>query len=833
MARFIDSQNNFKTGEIGPQSLGDVSKEQYYNGCSKVSNFIPRKTGGVFRRPGTQYVTTLNNTTNDSYGIYDFIIDRDQAYAVIIKFNDGVSSGYNTTAADSPEYHFDIIRNDGHVCEVQKSTSFTSGIGRPGENVVNPDYQDICPLSGLQTATQIEQMFFTHSSGNMRPFFISRIAREDQAGQDTFAIFPVGGVGNYTAPSGVGLVENRQPTPVCASKAFTRLPNYPAQAITTPYTAPNVDEEIVLKVENLTGNFVKLTMVDNTATPDIYQNFWLSDSNTFQDNLLGSHIKFTIGASTYIARITAYETYAPCSPTANQWVESVQAAIVADDDGSSALSTVISNAGGEVLTDNWQLQEWSNRRGYPRSVTIHEQRLVYGGSVLRPDALWFSQLGNFYRFMSGHLLQDSTNDVSGLRYVGDGVQADDPFDGAPSSTETSPVKWLQSGDSLEVGTGTAEYIVRGVDDQALSALSVEFKVQTFEGSSAIKPAQHGRFSMFVNSSGTGVREFAVSAQTRRYEAEDANEHNNTIYQHLLGVTDNSKYQDLSNFKFEKMAYSRRFNTVFLKTNADALVSVTLTGDNRKAWARHTFGGKGNATTDPVYIKDICVLPSISGTNDELWAVCERYVTNNPNNGGSRPTTLTTVEKIGNFFDSHSLTGITNQDNAPIYFDLAKFITGSATNTFTYLEEMQDETVSVLADGVWHRDVVVATDGTITLDYDATEVVIGINREDELKPVPIVTGVRRGDATGAFKRVTEVTLKLYKSLLGKCGTDKGSLHPIRYRNYTMAPNEANLFTGNKKEKLDGSYEIDTSIKITVNGPYPFNILNITYDGISYE
>ncbi len=48
--------NNFTAGEISPRSEGRIDLEAYFRSAREITNFIPRKQGGVDRRPGTKFV---------------------------------------------------------------------------------------------------------------------------------------------------------------------------------------------------------------------------------------------------------------------------------------------------------------------------------------------------------------------------------------------------------------------------------------------------------------------------------------------------------------------------------------------------------------------------------------------------------------------------------------------------------------------------------------------------------------------------------------------------------------------------------------------------------
>lgn len=67
--------------------------------------------------------------------------------------------------------------------------------------------------------------------------------------------------------------------------------------------------------------------------------------------------------------------------------------------------------GTAIASGNWDLETgyepvWSSTRGWPRSVTFHEGRLYFGGSLARPSTVWGSKVGLFFDFESTEGLDD-------------------------------------------------------------------------------------------------------------------------------------------------------------------------------------------------------------------------------------------------------------------------------------------------------------------------------------------------------------------------------------------------------------------------------------------
>lgn len=68
MARFIDFQTNFSTGELDPLLRSRTDIPQYANALSKATNVILQPQGGMRRRAGTRHILELPNSSTPSAG---------------------------------------------------------------------------------------------------------------------------------------------------------------------------------------------------------------------------------------------------------------------------------------------------------------------------------------------------------------------------------------------------------------------------------------------------------------------------------------------------------------------------------------------------------------------------------------------------------------------------------------------------------------------------------------------------------------------------------------------------------------------------------------------
>jgi hypothetical protein len=66
MSRFVSIQTNFSTGELDPLLRARVDLTAYSNALEKATNVVCQPQGGIRRRPGSRYITSLANSGAES-----------------------------------------------------------------------------------------------------------------------------------------------------------------------------------------------------------------------------------------------------------------------------------------------------------------------------------------------------------------------------------------------------------------------------------------------------------------------------------------------------------------------------------------------------------------------------------------------------------------------------------------------------------------------------------------------------------------------------------------------------------------------------------------------
>lgn len=77
-------KESFNAGEISPLLTARVSAPVHASGCAKLENFIPRVQGGVFKRPGLEYIGQPKNGTGLNTRLFGFKRSTDINYMLEI-----------------------------------------------------------------------------------------------------------------------------------------------------------------------------------------------------------------------------------------------------------------------------------------------------------------------------------------------------------------------------------------------------------------------------------------------------------------------------------------------------------------------------------------------------------------------------------------------------------------------------------------------------------------------------------------------------------------------------------------------------------------------------
>jgi hypothetical protein len=374
-----------------------------------------------------------------------------------------------------------------------------------------------------------------------------------------------------------------------------------------------------------------------------------------------------------------------------------------------------------------------------------------------------------------------------------------------NANNVNAIRWLLDDEkALMIGTVGGEWPLRASNlNEALDAENPpQAKRSTVYGSADVAPVKAGNGILFVQRAGRKLMEQAFSFEDDGFRSGD--------------LTELAEHNTAGGIK--EIAYQKEPDSVVWAVRGDgALLGMTYRREQDVVgWHQHVLGGRSDAEGTLAAVESIAVIPASNGSRDELWLAVRRHI-----NGQTRRY----VEYM-----EGPLPDDGDQKNA-FYVDSG--LTGnfeSPEDELSGLGHLEGETVQILADGASHPDRIVAG-GKVALDRAATVVHAGLAYDhlSELQTLALEAGAADGTAQGKIKRITNCTIRFYRSLGARTGSDTGSLDPVPelvFRDASApmgAPNA--LFTGDSLVAWPGGYETAGRITIVPVGPFPCTVVAI--------
>jgi hypothetical protein len=457
------------------------------------------------------------------------------------------------------------------------------------------------------------------------------------------------------------------------------------------------------------------------------------------------------------------------------------AKITAFTSGTAVTATVGSAFGATGAVSDWRLGIWSATTGYPSCVTFFEDRLFFAGNTYRPQRIDGSIVGDYENFAPT---------------ATDGLVADDnAISIALNANDVNVIRWMVDDEKgLLIGTVSGEWIVRPSSlSEALTPTNLAAKRSTAFGSANIQAIRTGKASIYVQRAGRKARELAYVYEVDGFRSPDMN----VLSDHILesGVVE---------FNYQQEPYS----IVWFVRNDGQLVGLTYERDQDVlGWHRHIIGGSFGA--GDAVVESVAVIPTPTGDADEVWLIVKRTIDG---------ATVRYIEYITPRFEGTDTTDA-------FFVDCGLTYDSTPATVISGLDHLEGETLSVLADGASHPNVVVST-GSITLTRAASVVHLGLPYESDIQTLRIEAGAQDGTAQGKTKRIHRVTVRLYKTLGMKFGPDATKLDVLPFR--TSADpmgNPPELFTGDKSVNWNDGYDTEGVMYFRQEQPLPFTLLGI--------
>lgn len=786
MPRSAPIQNSFNGGELSPLIKARIDLNAKYNsGCELLENFIPQIYGPARKRNGFRFIGEVKNSA-DNTELIPFEFSDVQAY--ILEFGD---------------QYIRFYRNGGRVLESNLTiTNITQAnpavVTSAGHGYSNGDYVYIADGGGM---TELDGRYFTVAGVTANTFQLSGV---DSTG---YTAYSTGGtvarVYEITSPylaADVSNIRFAQNADVIHLAHDNYAPRKLSRTGHTSWTLTEVNFDWPpFNDENVGSTTIQVSAATGSVT-------LTASAALFDADMVGGHYKlseipesvydvwktatvygagaytqydgnvyYTSGGGTSGTRAPVHES-GSISDGGVTWTYvndgSGYAEITAYTDTTHVTATVIVQLPQSSVTGattRWSEAAWSTYRGFPRVVTFYEDRLWFAGSTNNPQTLWASVSSDYENFKQG------TVDDAGLNYT-------------INSTKVDKIEWIAGSKVLSIGTMSNEFVASASSpDAAITPTDVRIVPSTSKGCAFEFPIHIDEVTLFLQRSEKKLREFVYSFENDRYVSPNLT----VLSEH---ITEDGIYDLTYQQEPDQIVWS------ITKTTYRLAALTYERPENVVAWHRHV-------TTNGDF-KSIAVIPYWDGSQDTLFAIIERVVNGN---------TVKYVEYMEKYYT----------DEYAFFVDSGLTYDGTAVSTVSGLDHLEGETVSILADGAVHPQKVVSG-GSITLDYMASVINVGLPMTAKLKTMPLEAGSRDGVAQGKYNRINEITIKVLETGSGLMyGPDANNLEEYYFRSTEdLTDTAVPLFTGvTERLAMPSQYELESQVYLEHNSPLPCTILAI--------
>jgi hypothetical protein len=490
---------------------------------------------------------------------------------------------------------------------------------------------------------------------------------------------------------------------------------------------------------------------------------------------------------------------------------------------------------------------------YPRAVGYFQQRLCYASTDNKPQTLWFSRTGVFSNFGYSFPTKD-----------------DDAITWTIASNEVNRIMHLTPLRSLMTFTDGAEWIIQG-QSSGFTPKTINGDAQTYNGTGPLRPLVLNNVAIYAQERGRTVTAFGYTLEADGFSGND------------ISVLSPQMLQEFSlvDWDYQQIPYG----VIWGAREDGQMVGITYLPEQQViGWHRHVTDGKvlsicavPEGRQDALYM---CVermvggepvryiermaerqLPRFGGKSiiaDAWFLDCAlRY---DGRNTGSATMTLTDGDEwkgpelltltcsnssqfsAGDVGDAvhYQPTPIDN----PLRLKIVEFVSGGvvtvrpvgvvpeairgvpftgwamARDTLSGLDHLEGRTVQALADGEVVSGLVV-NDGSISLDFPAGVVLVGLPYESELQTLE-VTMPGQETMTDKRKIIKGVAAVLLETRGGLYGNEK-EMWEFKPRQDADDYGAIQPITGAVSQLITDGWSGNGQLTVVQRDPLPMNIL----------
>ena len=753
-------------GEWSKRLWGRYDQPKYMNALRRCENFIPLVHGPVIRRPGFRFVSWTRRNEAD-LRIVPFVYAQDQAY--ILEFSD-----------DGSARKLRFYRNRSAVTEAGKAISAISK-ANPGVVTANAhgfSAGDEVFVSGVAGMTQVNGRRFRVGTTATNTFQLLDAITGAAIDTSGFTTYSAGGtaariyeVTHPYAAADLPLLKWTQ----ALDTMFLFCPGYAPRKLTRSgdaawaFSTPTFEDGPYLP-ENATTTTLTLGALSGSGVS-------LTFSSTAGVNNGSGLSSADVGR---LVRVLTKEDGDDTPPYV--WAVLRIASVSSTTVGTADF--VYTGQDEQTNTKReWRLGYWNDARGWPTCGVFHKGRLWLASSAAHPENVWGSEAENFLRFAP-------TPNAAFEDSIIPGPTATNAVTLVASDDQAALIRWLLPTRPMIAGCSAGEQSVKASSlDEAIGPDNATISPSSSVGAANTPPVRVDNVGLFLDRTQRRLYEVAYRLQDDNVAAVDL-----SLYAEHIGQGSPMK----------RIVWQRNPWRVIWACREDGqLVGCTYEREQEVvAWHRHPLGGL-NAK-----VLDLAVIPGAG--QDELWLVVEREI-----NGEAR-------RFLEHMVDDRWAASPTDRAQW-CYADSALAYNGASVTALSGLDHLENETVTILADGAAHGSRIVIN-GAIALERASSTVQVGLGYSSVLETNNLEVGNPLGAAVGRPKTLHSLTALMFDSLGGRVGPAADRLEALLYRTPGGAMDAApELFTGAKTVEWPGGWQREKRILFLQDQPLPLNLV----------
>ena len=766
MARVAVQLTNFTGGELSPRLDGRNDLAKYSSGCSTLENLIVYPHGSAARRPGTNHVAEVKDSTKKTRLIpfefsttQTYMLEFGDQYIRFYKDNGQILSGGSAYEISTPYLEAELFdlkfaqsADVMYICHPNHEAEKLSRTGHTSWSLTDVDFTKGPFLDPNTTATTL-----TPSSASTGSRTITASAVTGINGGSGFLATDIGRQIHFN--SGYGIITGRTNTTEITVNVTTAFAN--ANAITNWYLGAFSDT---------TGHPSCVTFFEQrlafAATLNNPQTVYFSKSGDYEN--MDANLGGTIADDDAIIY-----TIASNQVNAIRFMTATRTLIIGTAGGEFAVS-----GGG---TDNAIT---------PTNILIKKQSNHGAANV---DAI---AVGNATLF-----LQRARRKIRELAYNFD-------VDGYVAPDMTILAEHITEGGLTQVAYQQEpnQIIYATREDGELVGLTYQREQQVTAWHRHIFGGRFGVATITVSDYANIANKTKLTLTKSDGTTVDFDSTTGTA------GTNEFKTETNNNTTATNLKTAINAHADFTATVASAVVTITETAHEATGYltiksfdsTRLTATSEGKAMVDSV-----AVIPT-DDKEYQTYVIVKRTI-----NGATKRY----VEYLNELdFDETDNTSFNFLDSALSY-------SGSAATNISGLAHLEGQVVAILADGSTHPNKTVSS-GAITLDRSAKNVKVGLAYTSLLQTMRLDAGSQDGTSQGKTKRIYDITVRMYESIGIEVGPNLSDMERIPFRSSANLMDEGiPPFTGDKEIEFRGNYETDGFIYVRQTQPLPFTILSL--------